>query len=242
MMIRVLTADDEALSRRLLRQLLARHEDVTIVAECADGETARAAISSLHPDVAFLDVRMPLETGLDVARARDSTNGPLVVFVTAFDQFALPAFEVDAVDYLAKPLTEERFDAALDRVRERLRLRRAAAASGGPDHLVTRVGSRDLVIPLDSVDYIEADDVYAAVVAHGTRHLVRRSLDALAGQLDAGLFVRVHRSYIVRLDRIVEARRERSGIARVVLRDGTVLPVARRRCAALSATLAGRRL
>jgi two-component system LytT family response regulator len=233
-MIRALIADDEALSRRLLRQLLGRHKDVVVVAECADGEAARAVMAEVELDVVFLDVRMPLATGLDVARSRASTDGPLVVFVTAFEQFALPAFEVDAVDYLAKPLTDERFDAMLDRVRERLSLRRAAApSSGNPAALVSRVGSRDMIIPLDLVDYIEADDVYAAVVAGGTRHLIRRSLDALTAQLDAKLFMRLHRSYIVRLDRIVEAKRAGSGIASVVLRDGTVLPVARRRSAAL---------
>ena len=125
-MIRALIADDEALSRRLVHQLLERHADVTIVAECGDGEEARSAIATERPDVVFLDVRMPVESGLSVARARDAKSGPLVVFVTAYDSFALPAFETDAVDYLTKPLAEERFDAALDRVRERLRLRHHA--------------------------------------------------------------------------------------------------------------------
>src|SRR5206468_869123 len=114
--------DDEALSRRLVHQLLERHADVAIVGEAADGEAARNALAELKPDVVFLDVRMPVESGLDVARSRPSRTGPLVVFVTAYDKFALPAFETDAVDYLTKPLNEERFDAALERVRDRLRL------------------------------------------------------------------------------------------------------------------------
>lgn len=235
MTIRALIADDEALSRRLVRQLLERHDDVEIVAECGDGERARVAMASLDPDVVFLDIRMPVESGLNVARSREETDGPLVVFVTAFDQFALPAFEVDAVDYLAKPLTEDRFDAALDRVRKRLLLRRRAAPSGMLPYLVTRIGTRDVVISLDDIDYIEADDVYAAVVVRGRRHLVRCALDALERQLDSSLFVRLHRSSIVRIDRIAETRRKRGGATSLVLRDGTVLPVARRRRAVLSA-------
>lgn len=238
MTIRALIADDEALSRRAVRQLLERHRDVEIVAECADGDRARSAMQSLDPDVAFLDVRMPVQSGLDVARSRGEGRGPLVVFVTAYDQFAIPAFEVDAVDYIAKPLTEGRFDAALDRVRERLRLRRAAGRAGRMRLLVSRVGARDILIPIESIEHIEADDVYASVVARGQRFLVRRALDALERDLDPALFVRVHRSFIVRVDRIAELRRERDGSTRALLRDGATIPVARRRRAALSSLLA----
>ena len=158
--------------------------------------------------MAFLDIRMPLESGLDVARSRDRDVRTLVVFVTAFDQFALPAFDADAADYLTKPLTEARFDATLERVRQRVLVRRAAeegttARAAGSrrqylHRLVTRVGLRDVIIPLDAIDYIEADDVYAAVIAHRRRHLVRTSLDALERALDPRLFARdsslVHRA------------------------------------------------
>lgn len=241
-MIRAVIADDEALSRRLVHQMLERHADVAIVGEAATGADAREAIAALKPDVVFLDIRMPVESGLDVARSR-AAAGPFVVFVTAYDRFAVPAFETDAVDYLTKPLTEERFDAALDRVRERIRLRRLAAAAGSTNapepttpyggHLVSRVGSRDVILPLETIDYIEADDVYAAVVAGGKRHLVRTALDALERSLDPAVFARVHRSYIVRLDRVREVRRT-SG-AELVLADGVVLPVSRRRRAAIEA-------
>lgn len=239
-MIRALIADDEALSRRLVHQMLERHADVAIVGECADGAETRESIASLKPDVVFLDIRMPIESGLDVARGRAAATGPLVVFVTAFDKFALPAFETDAVDYLTKPLTEERFDAMLGRVRERLRLKRLAASAGQSEtphvsHLVSRVGTRDLIIPLETIDYIEADDVYAAVVASGKRLLVRTPLDALEHSLDPSVFSRVHRSYIVRLDRVREVRRANG--AELVLADGTVLPVSRRRRAALESLL-----
>jgi two-component system LytT family response regulator len=240
-MIRAVIADDERLSRRLVHQLLERHEDVVIVAECGDGAATRDAIASLSPDVVFLDVRMPLASGLDIARSRAGA-GPLVVFVTAYDRFAVPAFESDAVDYLTKPVTEERFDAALNRVRDRLRLRRLAAAAD-PDagqspylsHLVSRVGTRNIILPLETIEYIEADDVYAAVVAGGKRHLVRTALDALERGLDPAVFTRVHRSYIVRIDRVREVRRTNG--AELVLADGVVLPVSRRRRAALESII-----
>ena len=238
-MIRALIADDEELSRRALRQLLARHADVQIVAECRDGEEARAAMASLRPDVALLDVRMPLGTGLDVARDRTDADRTVVVFVTAYDQFALPAFDVEAADYLTKPLSEPRFDAMLDRVRRRLSVRRRADQGTRAAPLLARVGSTDVLIPLDTVDYIEADDVYAAVVARGKRQLVRTSLDALEEMLDPREFVRTHRSYIVRIDRVAAMRRRGPGVE-LALTTGAVLPVSRRRRSAV-ARLLGRR-
>jgi len=241
--IRALIADDEELSRRALRQLLSRHADIEIVAECRDGEEARTAMASLRPDVALLDVRMPLGTGLEVARDRAGADHTVVVFVTAYDQFALPAFDVEAADYVTKPLSEPRFDAMLDRVRRRLFVRQladhAAAAVRAAAPLVAHVGSTDVIIPLDTVDYIEADDVYAAVVARGKRQLVRTSLDALEQTLDASLFARIHRSYIVRIDRVATLRR-RGTTVELVLTTGAVLPVSRRRRSAV-ARLLGRR-
>lgn len=240
-MIRALIADDEELSRRALRQMIERHDDVEIVAECSDGAEAQNAIAALEPDVAFLDIRMPLATGLDLARGRTDRSRTLVVFVTAFDSFALPAFDVDAADYLTKPLTEARFDDALARVRERVQIRRNADRLGVDDdagaerrsryasHLVSRVGMTDMVIPLDAIDYIEADDVYAAVIARNKRHLVRTPLDGLEQQLDPTQFVRVHRSYIVRIDRVVAVRRRARGGAELALASGAALPVSRRR-------------
>lgn len=241
-MIRALIADDEELSRRALRQLLARHADVQVVAECRDGDEARAAMATLHPDVALLDVRMPLGTGLDVARGRAGGDRTIVVFVTAFDQFALPAFDVEAADYLTKPLSEPRFDAMLDRVRRRLTVRQLAEQAGAAraaQPLVARVGSSDVIIPLDTVDYIEADDVYAAVVARGKRQLVRTSLDALEQSLDPSAFARIHRSYIVRIDRVAALRR-RGASVELVLSTGGVLPVSRRRRSAVARMFAGR--
>lgn len=239
-MIRALIADDEALSRRALHQLLERHPDVEIVAECCDGAEAREAIEALAPDVAFLDIRMPVTTGLDVARTRAHRGRTLVVFVTAFDRFALPAFETDATDYLTKPLTESRVDDMVHRVRERVQMRRDAerharigndqgATTEYATRLITRVGSTDVIIPLETIHYIQADDVYAAVVSRDKRQLVRASLDALERELDPRLFARVHRSYIVRIDRVVALRRQNRGGAELVVMGGVVLPVSRRR-------------
>ena len=244
-MIRALIADDEALSLRALHQLLERHGDVTIVAECSNGAEAQAAMAALQPDVAFLDIRMPLGTGLDLARASSRSARTLIVFVTAFDQFALPAFDVEAADYLTKPVTESRFDEALERVRKRVRTRdaaaqlaeheaRAAEASRYVPHLVTRIGTQDVVIPLDAIEYIRADDVYAAVVSRAKRHLIRAPLDELERRLDPSLFMRIHRSYIVRIDRVTALRRHPRSGAEVVMEGGAVLPVSRRRRARVS--------
>jgi len=237
--IRALIADDEELSRRALHQMLRRHADVEVIAECRDGVEAREALEAHQPDVAFLDIRMPLASGLDLALSRDRGVQTLVVFVTAFDQFALPAFDADAADYLTKPLTEARFDAAIERVRQRVLVRRAAEAgtttrAAGSrrqylHRLVTRVGQLDVIIPIDAIDYIEADDVYAAVIVHPKRHLVRMSLDALERLLDPSAFLRVHRSYIVRIARVSAVRHRPGTRAETVMSCGAVLPVSRRR-------------
>lgn len=228
-MIRALIADDEPLSRRVLQQLLDRHRDVTVVDQCGDGASAAEAIAQLSPDVVFLDVRMPLMNGIEVARR--AVNGPLVVFVTAFEEFALPAFDVAAVDYLTKPVADDRFAQALDRVRDRLRGKRVY-----PAHLVARVGTRNVLIRVEAVDYIEADDVYAAVISRGRRYLLRTSLDTLESSLDPTRFLRIHRSYIVPIDRIAEVRRRPHALE--VMVNGAALPVSRRRRDAVERLLA----
>ena len=232
--IRAFIVDDEPLSRRAVRQLLARHDDVVVTGEFGDAVAVHDAlrIQGERPDVLFLDVRMPVLSGLELAQESEGAL-PLVVFITAFDEFALPAFEVDAVDFLRKPITQQRFDAAVDRVRERIRL----LAASGPSYLarlVAHVRQQDVVIPIDDVDYIEADDVYAGVHARGRRHLVRTSLDALEERLDPSRFIRVHRSYIVAASSVTAIRRAGTR-CELVLRNGVVLPVSRRRQARLSA-------
>jgi two-component system LytT family response regulator len=234
--IRAAIVDDEPLSRRAVAQLLERHEDFVVVAECGDSVAAAEAMARETPDVLFLDIRMPGLSGLELARASNDTL-PLVVFVTAFDEFALPAFEVDAVDFVRKPITDERFAAALERVRARLALLRAAtggaAKPGVPvERLIARVGRRDVVISLESVDYIAAEDVYARVHARGRNLLVRTSLDTLERQLGSASFLRVHRSYIVAVRSVVTVRRD-GGRRALELTDGSVVPVSRRRAHAV---------
>lgn len=230
--IKALIVDDEPLSRRAVDQLLAPHADFVVVGECADAVAAREALGRVKADVIFLDVRMPGVSGLDLARVKGGTL-PLVVFVTAFDEFALPAFEVDAVDFLRKPITQGRFDAAVDRVRERIRLL-AASRSGGLapvrylERIVVRLRDQDVIIPLDEVERIVADDVYAIVHARGRRYLVRTALDTLERQLDPAVFMRVHRSHIVARRSIAAVRRV-GAHRELLLRDGSTVPVSRRR-------------
>jgi two-component system LytT family response regulator len=232
MPVNAFIVDDEPLSRRAVRQLLARHDDVVVTGEFADAITAQEAIRRDRPDVLFLDVRMPALSGLELAQGNAGVL-PLVVFITAFDEFALPAFDVEAVDFLRKPITQQRFDAAVERVRERMRLL-AAAQPTYLARIVARVRNEDVVIPIDDVDYIEADDVYAGVHVKGRRLLVRTPLDALEERLDPSRFVRVHRSYIVAA-KSVSAIRRAGARCELVLRDGVVLPVSRRRHARLAA-------
>jgi two-component system LytT family response regulator len=233
--MRVLIADDEPLARRALRQLLLRHQDVQIAAECADGLEVRERLMGPSVDVAMLDIRMPELSGLDAAAPLGDAR-PLVVFVTAHEEFGVPAFERGAVDYLLKPVTQRRVDATLARVRSRLAAEEDAARyrALGPspvralERLMTRVGERDVIIPVDSVELITADDVYAAVYADGRRYLVRTPLDELEAGLAPQHFVRVHRSYIVPVKEVIAVRRSK-GTVTLELRNGATIPVSRRR-------------
>ena len=262
-MIRALIVDDEPLARRGIRQLLATCDDITVVGECRNGRDALSAFDSLAPDLVFLDIQMPELDGFEVVRTRGPSRMPYVVFVTAYDEFAVKAFETHALDYLVKPVNEARFAAALDRVRERMRFaealelsrrigdllatqaRRGAAVDSGGDlaalgaqltsaiaparRLIVPTATGDLVLDVDEIDWIQAEDYYAAVHARGRRHLIRESLASLEQRLDANQFVRVHRSAIVRLDRVREMRSVAGNESVLVLRDGTRVPVSRRR-------------
>jgi two-component system LytT family response regulator len=236
--IRALLVDDEALARRGIHQLLAAHPDVTVVGECRDGREALAALETLAPDLLFLDVQMPELDGFGVMReaiaARGADRLPVTVFLTAFEEFALDAFDVEAVDYLVKPVSEQRFEATMQRVRRRL-----AAAHGTPDaarHVVIATAKGQRIIPLDDIEWIGADDYYAAVYTERRRHLLRETMASLESRLDPARFVRVHRGAIVSIAHIREVR-STDGDTIVILRDGTRLPVSRRRRAALAGAL-----
>jgi two-component system LytT family response regulator len=237
--LRCVVVDDEPLSRRAMRQLLDARDDVVVVGEYASALELDAAATAA--DVVFLDIEMPVRSGIDlateIARSAGATPRPLVVFVTAHDEYAVTAFDTDAVDYLTKPVASVRLERALARVRERRQVAAREAresAARVPELIVARVGTRDVVIPLADVALLEADGVYAAVHVHGRRYLVRRSLNDLERTLGASEFLRVHRSYLVRRSAIVELRAARGGAHReVVLASGAVLPVSRRQHAAV---------
>jgi two-component system, LytTR family, response regulator len=248
--IRVLVADDEPLARRGVRQLLAPHRDMTVVGEARNGAETLTALDALSPDLFFLDVQMPEMDGFEALRAHGVDRMPAVVFVTAYDQFAVRAFEAHALDYLVKPLHVDRFEAALQRVRERFRLMDAAdRAAGltalleaeraerercGAERLVVPIATGELVIPVAEIDWIGADDYYARVHVGSKSHLLRESLASLETRLDPRRFARVHRSAIVQIDRIRELHGEE-----VVLRDGVHVTVSRRRRAAIEGLLRG---
>jgi two-component system, LytTR family, response regulator len=239
--IRALIVDDEPLARRGIRQLLAAEPDVIVVGECRDGREALTALDAVAPDLVFLDVQMPEVDGFGVIRARGVERMPAIVFVTAHDAFAVRAFEARALDYLVKPLHAARFRATMARVREQHQLGtvRALAAQlqsllGAVDRqrgLVAPTESGAIVVDPDEIDWIEAEDYYVRVHAGGTRHLLRESLSALEARLDPERFVRVHRGALVRLDRVREVVTSERGETIAVLRDGTRVPVSRRRTA-----------
>ena len=238
MTLRTLIVDDEAPARRRLRRLLLIEGDVTIVGECGDGASALAAIGSLNPDLVLLDVQMPEQDGFAVVQALPADAMPAILFVTAFDRYALRAFDVHAVDYLLKPFTAERFRTALARARERIAARAgqeavanlAAALRNRPPSIArvpVRVGARTLFIDVRGIDWLDAADNYVRLHAGGKEYLARETLASLEAQLDPERFARIHRSAIVQIDRIVELRPTSHGDAEVRLRDGTRLPVSR---------------
>jgi two-component system, LytTR family, response regulator len=244
--IRVVIADDEPVARRGLRHLLLEHDDVAVVGEARNGREVLQAVSTLAPDLLLLDVQMPGADGFEVLR-RLEPPPPYVIFVTAYDDYAVRAFENHALDYLLKPVHAARFGVALERARERIRsavaveeahrlaafLGRGAQSLTGPSgsapgRLVVPSPNGAVVLDLADVTWIEADGYYAVIHAHGTRHLLRESLDSLVRRLDPGRFVRVHRSAIVSLE-AVRAFRRTGGESSVVLRDETSVPISRRR-------------
>jgi two-component system LytT family response regulator len=241
--MRVIIVDDELLARAVLREYLAAYPDVEIVGECANGFEAVKAIAELAPDLVFLDIQMPKLDGFEVVElaGAGSSKGPQYVFVTAYDQFALRAFEVHALDYLLKPFTRERLQQALAHARERLgtpqagaaALEAVAAASEAAqrraplERILIRDGARVQVIPAASIDYIEAQDDYVQVVASGRSWLKSQRLSELEEQLDPGAFLRVHRSYIVSLAAIERIDPSGKDGHCAVLRGGARIPVSR---------------
>ena len=233
--LRVVIVDDEPLARAVVREFLAAHPGVEIVAECSNGFEAVKAVAERSPDLVFLDVQMPKLSGFEVLELIGRTVP--VVLTTAYDQYALRAFEVHAVDYLLKPFSEARFAEALSRARERLASRDAlpveallsdAAPRQAPlERVLIRDGSQVHVLAVEKIDYVEAQDDYVSFRSEGKSYLKDQTMAALEGLLDPARFVRIHRSYLLNIDRIarVELYAKDSRIA--ILRDGSKLPVSR---------------
>ena len=250
---RVVIVDDEPPARQTLRLLTSAAEGFTIVAECTHGEEAVAAVREAAPDVLLLDVQMPGMDGFDVLRTLGPSAVPAVVFVTAYDRYALRAFETHALDYLLKPFSDERFAEVMSRVRLRLQERSLAAAgrrlpalleSAEPRparQLVVRDGGLTVVIPWDDIVWIEAEDYYARIHTRDRRTLVRLTLKSLVDMLEPGRFVRVHRSAIVNVGCIRQVEPLASGDQRLVLGDGTAIRVSRTYRAGLEEALSGKK-
>src|SRR5262245_32627407 len=247
--IRVIIADDEPLARRGIRQLLAPHKDIAVVAEARNGRETVRVLRELRPELLFLDVQMPNMNGFDVVAEIGPASMPLLIFVTAYDEFAVKAFEVHALDYLVKPVETARFRQALERVREQLRSANAEQLSGklasllaarekerAKDRIVVQTFRGKLILNADEVDWIEADDYYAAIHSGNARHLVRESLTSLEERLNPTTFLRTHRSAIVNMDRVCELRKER-GESFLVIAGGSRIPISRRRRARIARLL-----
>lgn len=241
MTIRVVIVDDEPLARLAVKVRLARRDAFTLVGEFGDGASAYEGIVALQPDLVFVDVEMPGKSGLDVLAALPPALRPMAILLTAYDGFALQAFELAALDYLLKPVDDERFDEALERAQQafpyRGHARAAALAVPKARTFSVRVGSRTVLVPVAEVERIEADGDYACLHANGKTWLVRERLHNLAMQLDPRQFHRVHRSSIVRLDMIAELRSLTNRDAMLRLRDGSVLRASRSYMPALTEAL-----
>ena len=240
-MLRVLIADDEPLIRLGIRRAVEAMADVAVVAECGSPEEAIAATQTHAPDLAILDVQMPGGTGLDVVRALGPSRMPAVIFVTAFDAYAVQAFEVNAVDYVLKPFDPERLQQAIERARTRLeghgrqalaeRLEALLAAHEAPavpakrepavDRLVVRSAERFDLVPVDSIDWIEAADNYVRLHCGRARHVLAETLTSLERRLDPRRFLRIHRSRMVNRSRVIAVHVLLGGTYELELRDGT---------------------
>ena len=232
--LRLLIADDEPLIRLGIRRAVASIAGVEIAAECSSGEDAVDAIGSDAPDLAILDVHMPGCSGLDVIRRVGPAQMPPVIFLTAFDEYAVQAFEVNAVDYVLKPFDRERLEHAIERARMRIAVQRdhgladrlqalLTARAPSSDRFVVRSGERFELVPLDAVDWIEAADNYVQLHCGTKRHLLAETLTSLEHRLDRRGFLRIHRSRMVNTSRIVAINVLMGGTYELELRDGTRL-------------------
>jgi two-component system LytT family response regulator len=235
--------DDEDLARGYLRELLRAHPEIEVVADCSNGFEAVKAVAETVPDLLFLDVQMPKLDGFEVLELIDPARIPVVIFVTAYDQYAMRAFDAHAVDYLLKPFDAARFERALDRARSRIGERRpppGIAPAASRERLVVKDGTRVHVIPIAKLDYVEAQDDYVALHSEGKSYLKQQSIASVEAMLDPACFVRIHRSAIVNLERVARIEPYGKDSRLVILTDGTRLPVSRTGYARLMEVMEGR--
>ena len=244
MTMRAIIVDDEELARRGIRALLQRAGDVEIVSECGSGEEAIKAISAAQPELVYLDVQMQGKTGFDVIAALPKTKCPHVIFVTAFERFAVRAFEIHALDYLLKPVNEERFNASLARARAAIagardgsmirrfwqmttELRTASGQSSVTDRIPVKTHGRVMIVNVPEIDWVEADGDYVAVHVGAKSWLLRETIAAAEARLALSGFVRIHRSTLVNTRRVRELLPLSKGEFTVVLLNGTELKLSR---------------
>jgi two-component system LytT family response regulator len=233
--LRIIVADDEDLARSLVREYLKENLDVQIVAECKNGFEAVKAVTELKPDLVLLDIQMPRLDGFEVLDLIGRETN--VIFITAYDQYAIRAFEVHAVDYLLKPFSSERLREAVDRARKKIARGESTAPAvlsmearppgSRPDRILIRDGGDVHVIPMTKIDYVEAQDDYVCYRAEGKRFLKQQTLADVEASLDPSRFVRIHRSYVLNVDRLAKLELYAKDSHSAILRDGTRLPVSR---------------
>lgn len=233
---RVLIADDEPAARRGVRQLLAPFPRYAVVGECRDGREVLSALDTLGPDLLFLDIQMPELGGFEVIRRRTIERMPVVVFLTAYDQFALNAFDAEALDYLVKPVSEARFAATIKRVEKRLGAGEGTGARR-EQSIVVSTSRGVVVLPLREIDWIEAADYYARLWVGSKSYLLRESLLQLEQRIAERGFVRAHRQALIRVDGVRALNTTASGDLIAVLTSGARVPVSRRRRAAVAAAV-----
>jgi two-component system, LytTR family, response regulator len=240
-LIRVLIVDDEPLARGVLREMLESDPEVEIVGECANGKEAVEAIKELGPDLLFLDIQMPEMGGFEVLDALSEGQTPHLVFVTAYDQYAVRAFEVHALDYILKPFDRERFEASWQRAKSQLQRERNGgveqkilslledlkAGTKYLERLVIKSSGRIYFLETNEIDWIQAEGNYVSVHTGKKSHLLRETISSLENQLDPKKFLRIHRSAIVRIDRIKELQPWFHGEYHIILHDGTQLTLSR---------------
>jgi two-component system, LytTR family, response regulator len=242
--------DDETLARKRIKRLLGSEPDIDVIAECANGRDAVALLKKQTPDLMFLDVQMPEMDGFEVLRAIGPKRVPAVVFVTAYDDYALQAFDVNALDYLLKPFDKKRFHEAIERARDRLTDRQGVVSerlaalleSVGGNHsnhsrIAVKTGGKVMFVNTGDIDWIEAADNYACLHCSGVTHVLRETMSSLEARLDRRTFLRIHRSIIVNVDRIAEMQPWFRGDYLIILKDRTKLKLSRTYREALAGTL-----